>query len=74
MVDPHGFYVKKYIPELEKMPIEYIYEPWNAPIEVYYLAIPGEARGCSTNTVMSSYSSPVFTAPPSPNCERQRKH
>ena len=33
-VDPHGQYVKKYIPELAAMPLQYIYEPWKAPKEV----------------------------------------
>ena len=32
--DPNGFYVKKFIPELANMPLEYIYEPWKAPIQV----------------------------------------
>ena len=33
-VDPHGKYVKKYIPELAAMPVEFIYAPWRAPLEV----------------------------------------
>ena len=33
-LDPHGAYAKKYLPELAEMPVEYIYEPWTAPIEV----------------------------------------
>ena len=33
-VDPHGKYVKKYLPELAQMPVEYIYAPWRAPKEV----------------------------------------
>ena len=33
-VDPHGKYVKKYIPELAEMPVEFIYAPWRAPLEV----------------------------------------
>ena len=33
-VDPHGKYVKKYLPELADMPVEYIYAPWRAPKEV----------------------------------------
>ena len=32
--DPWGEYAKRYIPELANMPVEYIYEPWTAPIEV----------------------------------------
>ena len=32
--DPWGEYVKRYVPELANMPVEYIYEPWLAPIRV----------------------------------------
>eukprot|EP01079_Euglenida_sp_SAG-EU17-18_P004471 gene4471-809_t len=32
--DPEGHYIRKYVPKLKKMPTKYIYEPWNAPIEV----------------------------------------
>jgi len=27
--DPHGLFIKKWIPELENCPIEHIHEPWN---------------------------------------------
>lgn len=33
-LDPWGEYVKRYIPELRNYPVEYLYEPWKAPIEV----------------------------------------
>jgi len=33
-VDPDGDYIKKYIPELSKMPVEFIYEPWRASSKV----------------------------------------
>ena len=33
-VDPNGCYVKKYLPELADMPVEYVYSPWKAPLEV----------------------------------------
>ncbi|KAL0841551.1 hypothetical protein ABMA28_015216 [Loxostege sticticalis] len=33
-LDPSGEYVRRYVPELGRMPGEYIYEPWKAPIEV----------------------------------------
>lgn len=29
--DPNGEYIKKWVPELEKLPVEYIHEPWNTP-------------------------------------------
>ena len=32
--DPWGHYVKRYVPEIAKMPVEYVYEPWKAPLEV----------------------------------------
>jgi len=38
--DPWGEYVRRYIPELAQMPVEYIYQPWKAPIDVQ------EAAGC----------------------------
>ncbi|CAH0392405.1 unnamed protein product [Bemisia tabaci] len=33
-LDPYGEFVKRYVPELQKMPVEYVYEPWRAPLEV----------------------------------------
>ncbi len=38
--DPWGDYVRLYIPELANFPVEYIYEPWTAPMEVQ------EKAGC----------------------------
>ena len=38
--DPWGDYVRSYIPELAKYPVEFIYEPWTAPLEVQ------ETAGC----------------------------
>lgn len=32
--DPNGFYIKKWIPELAKLPSKYIHEPWKAPEDV----------------------------------------
>ncbi|XP_067002290.2 cryptochrome-1 [Anabrus simplex] len=32
--DKFGDYIKKYIPVLRKMPTEYIYEPWRAPLSI----------------------------------------
>jgi len=32
--DPWGHYVKRYVPELANMPVEYVYEPWKAPMDV----------------------------------------
>ncbi|NQY32293.1 MAG: deoxyribodipyrimidine photo-lyase, partial [Coraliomargarita sp.] len=29
--DPDGAYVKRYVPELAKLPAKYIHEPWDAP-------------------------------------------
>ncbi|CAH2037081.1 unnamed protein product, partial [Iphiclides podalirius] len=33
-LEPSGEYVRRYVPELARMPDNYIYEPWKAPIEV----------------------------------------
>ncbi len=32
--DPDGDYIRKFIPELKKLPIPYLYAPWTAPDEV----------------------------------------
>jgi deoxyribodipyrimidine photo-lyase len=32
--DPQGDYVRKYIPELAKLPKKYIHQPWTAPVSV----------------------------------------
>ena len=32
--DPNGEYIRKYIPELAKLPTKYIYAPWQAPTQV----------------------------------------
>ncbi|XP_063721635.1 cryptochrome-2-like [Symsagittifera roscoffensis] len=32
--DPTGAYIRKYLPQLEKFPNEFIYEPWKAPLSV----------------------------------------
>lgn len=32
--DPEGVYIKKWIPELAKMPIKWIHRPWEAPADV----------------------------------------
>ena len=32
--DPRGEYVKRYCPELANFPVEYIYEPWLAPMNI----------------------------------------
>ncbi|GAB9470427.1 hypothetical protein Gpo141_00007672 [Globisporangium polare] len=38
--DPEGKYIRKYLPQLKKMPVKYIYEPWKAPMTVQ------RAAGC----------------------------
>nr|CAD7394651.1 unnamed protein product [Timema cristinae] len=42
--DKFGDYIKKYLPVLRKMPPEYIYEPWKAPLSVQQKA------GCVVGT------------------------
>lgn len=41
--DPNGAYIRKWVPELAKLPDEYIHEPWNAP--VYLLKMIGLELG-----------------------------
>lgn len=38
--DPRGEYIKKYLPQLRKIPEKYIFEPWMAPLAVQ------ERAGC----------------------------
>ncbi|XP_050345943.1 cryptochrome-1 [Nymphalis io] len=49
-LEPSGHYVRRYVPELAHMPVDYIYEPWNAPLEVQ------ERAGC---VVGRHYPAPV---------------
>ncbi|KAK3927894.1 Cryptochrome-1 [Frankliniella fusca] len=37
-LDPQGEYIRRYIPELRNYPIEYLYEPWKAPLKVQEMA------------------------------------
>lgn len=32
--DPEGAYTLKYVPELKKLPLKYLFDPWNCPPEV----------------------------------------
>jgi deoxyribodipyrimidine photo-lyase len=48
--DPHGSYVRRYVPELERVPDEYLAEPWTMPAEVQ------EASGC---VIGSDYPAPI---------------
>ncbi|CEG47887.1 dna photolyase cryptochrome [Plasmopara halstedii] len=32
--DPHGHFIRKYIPALRNMPDKFVYEPWKAPLKV----------------------------------------
>jgi deoxyribodipyrimidine photo-lyase len=29
--DPQGVYIKKYVPELQNLPLKYLFSPWEAP-------------------------------------------
>ena len=48
--DPEGLYIKKWVPELAKLPPKYIYEPWTAPITIQ------QACGC---IVGKTYPKPI---------------
>jgi len=39
-MDPHGNFVKKYLPQLKDMPLRYLFNPWTAPDHVQ------EKAGC----------------------------
>ncbi|XP_002961252.2 cryptochrome-1 [Selaginella moellendorffii] len=43
--DPDGNYVRKWLPELSRLPTEWIHEPWNAPPSV--LCAAGIELGCN---------------------------
>jgi deoxyribodipyrimidine photo-lyase len=48
--DPQGSYVRRYVPELERVPDEYLAEPWTMPADVQ------EASGC---IIGSDYPAPI---------------
>ncbi|XP_048589641.1 uncharacterized protein LOC125573258 isoform X2 [Nematostella vectensis] len=33
-LDPTGKYIRKYVPEVRRLPLAFIYEPWKAPLDV----------------------------------------
>jgi cryptochrome len=45
--DPHGLYIRKYVPQLAKYPDNYIFEPWTAPLTVQKVTILIEELGPS---------------------------
>ena len=48
--DPHGVYVRRYVPELERVPDEYLAEPWTMPSDVQ------DASGC---VIGRAYPAPI---------------
>lgn len=48
--DPNGDYIRKYLPQLRRLPAKYIYEPWTAPKDVQ------QACGC---VVGRDYPKPI---------------
>jgi deoxyribodipyrimidine photo-lyase len=48
--DPDGIYVRRYVPELERVPDDYLIEPWTMPAKVQ------EASGC---IIGSDYPAPI---------------
>ena len=49
--DPSGSYVRRYVPVLEGLPDEFVYEPWRAPLNVQ------EEAGC---VVGKDYPQPMI--------------
>nr|AWY11208.1 photoreceptive cryptochrome [Tritonia tetraquetra] len=43
-IDPTGDYIRRYVPELKNMPLDYLFEPWKAPKDVQ------EKAGCVIGT------------------------
>lgn len=33
-LDPHGDYIKRYVPELRNLPSKYIHQPWMTPLNI----------------------------------------
>jgi deoxyribodipyrimidine photo-lyase len=48
--DPHGRYVRRYVPELRRVPQQYIAEPWSMPTQVQ------QAAGC---VIGADYPGPI---------------
>ena len=48
--DPDGIYVRRYVPELARVPDDYLAEPWTMPAEVQ------EASNC---IIGSDYPAPI---------------
>lgn len=60
--DPHGDFVRHYVPELKDYPEKYIYEPWKAPISDQKKAkclIKGDGTEEETNG-MKAYPKPML--------------
>lgn len=48
--DKHGDYIKMWVPELKKVPVEYIHEPWTMPKDLQ--------KGCKV-TIGQDYPEPI---------------
>jgi deoxyribodipyrimidine photo-lyase len=43
--DPDGAYVRRWVPELEGVPIKWIHRPWAAPADLFHVAGGSQASG-----------------------------
>ena len=53
--DPHGAYVRRWVPELAGLPTKYIHKPWTAPATV--LTQVGQYTSCMTSLIFMGKTS-----------------
>ena len=70
--DPDGHYIKHYLPELEKLPVEYLHAPWQAPQPILDAAditlgktypMPIVGIKSSREAALAAYASTLLSAP-----------
>ncbi|XP_037074076.1 cryptochrome-1-like [Pollicipes pollicipes] len=88
LFEPTGEYIRRYVPELRRMPTQYIFSPWEAPLEVQREAgcVVGEDYPCRmvdhkvasrhNRKKMASIARRLGACPPHcmPSCNAEVKH